>query len=78
MGIGTNILGYSHSKLDNHIKKIIDKGTMSTLNCVEEVSLSKKLIEMHKWSSMCKFTRTGAEASAVAIRIGRIFQKKTK
>ena len=51
---------------------------MSTLNCIEEVKLSEKLIEMHKWSSMCKFTRTGAEASAVAIRIGRIFSKKNK
>ncbi len=78
MGIGTNILGYSNSKIDNHIKKIISKGTMSTLNCVEEVTLSQKLIKMHKWSSMCKFTRTGAEASAVAIRIGRIFSKKNK
>ena len=78
MGIGTNILGYSNFKLDNHVKKIISKGTMSTLNCVEEVKLSEKLIKMHKWSSMCKFTRTGAEASAVAIRIGRIFSKKNK
>lgn len=78
MGIGTNILGYSNAKIDNQVKKIINKGTMSTLNCVEEVSLSKKLIEMHKWSSMCKFTRSGAEASAVAIRIGRIFSKKNK
>jgi glutamate-1-semialdehyde aminotransferase len=78
MGIGTNILGYSNSKLDNHVKKIISKGTMSTLNCVEEVKLSEKLIKMHKWSSMCKFTRTGAEASAVAIRIGRIYSKKNK
>ena len=78
MGVGTNILGYSNSKVDNHIKKIISKGTMSTLNCIEEVKLSEKLIEMHKWSSMCKFTRTGAEASAVAIRIGRIFSKKNK
>ena len=78
MGIGTNILGYSNSKIDNHVKKIISKGTMSTLNCVEEVSLAQKLIKMHKWSSMCKFTRTGAEASAVAIRIGRIYSKKNK
>jgi glutamate-1-semialdehyde 2,1-aminomutase len=78
MGIGTNILGYSNSKIDNHVKKIINKGTMSTLNCVEEVSLSQKLIEMHPWASMCKFTRTGAEASAVAIRIGRIYSKKNK
>jgi glutamate-1-semialdehyde 2,1-aminomutase len=78
MGIGTNILGYSNSKIDNHVKKIINKGTMSTLNCAEEVFLSQKLIEMHPWSSMCKFTRTGAEASAVAIRIGRIYSKKNK
>lgn len=78
MGIGTNILGYSNSKIDNHVKKIISKGTMTTLNCVEEVSLSQELIKMHKWSSMCKFTRTGAEASAVAIRIGRIYSKKNK
>jgi len=78
MGIGTNILGYANLKIDNHVKKIISKGTMSTLNCIEEVMLSKKLIEMHNWSSMCKFTRTGAEASAVAIRIGRIYSKKNK
>ena len=78
MGIGTNILGYSNSQVDNHVKKIISKGTMSTLNCIEEVELSEKLIKMHKWSSMCKFTRTGAEASAVAIRIGRIYSKKNK
>lgn len=78
MGIGTNILGYSNSKIDNHVKKIISKGTMSTLNCVEEVSLAEKLIKMHKWSSMCKFSRTGAEASAIAIRIGRIYSKKNK
>ena len=25
MGIGTNILGYSNSKIDNHVKKIINK-----------------------------------------------------
>lgn len=78
MGIGTNILGYSNTKIDNHVKKIITKGTMSTLNCPEEVSLSEKLIKMHKWSSMCKFARTGAEASAIAIRIGRIHSKKNK
>jgi glutamate-1-semialdehyde aminotransferase len=78
MGIGTNILGYANTKIDNHVKKVISKGTMSTLNCVEEVTLSEKLIKMHKWSSMCKFTRTGAEASAVAVRIGRAYSKKNK
>jgi glutamate-1-semialdehyde aminotransferase len=33
--------------------------------------LAEKLIEMHPWSSMAKFTRSGGEASAVAVRIAR-------
>ena len=50
MGVGTNILGYANPKVDNFVKKKIEKGTMSTLNCVEEVLLSEKLIKMHKWA----------------------------
>ena len=78
MGVGTNLLGYANTQVDRSVKKIISKGTISTLNCVEEVTLSQKLIKMHPWADMCKFTRTGAEASAVAIRIGRIYSKKNK
>ena len=37
MGVGTNILGYSNSIVDNAVKKVIEKGTMSSLNCYEEV-----------------------------------------
>ena len=44
---------------------------MTTLNCPEEVSLAEKLIELHPWAKMAKFTRTGGEANAVAIRIAR-------
>ena len=44
---------------------------MSTLNCVEEVKLAEKLVEMHPWSQMVKFTRSGGEANAVATRIAR-------
>ena len=31
MGVGTNILGYSHPEVDNAVRKVIDKGNMSTL-----------------------------------------------
>ena len=71
MGVGTNILGYSNYKVDNAVKKIIKLGNMSTLNCVEEVKLAEKLVEMHPWSQMVKFTRSGGEANAVATRIAR-------
>jgi glutamate-1-semialdehyde aminotransferase len=49
---------------------------MTTLNCPEEVYLAEKLIKIHPWADMVKFTRTGGEANAVAIRIARAASKK--
>ena len=71
MGVGTNTLGYSNAKIDEAVKKVINSGNMSTLNCYEEVLLAEKLISLHPWSEMAKFTRSGGEANAVAIRIAR-------
>ena len=44
MGVGTNFLGYSNKKVDLAVKKAIDSGNMSSLNCTEEVLLAKKLM----------------------------------
>ena len=44
---------------------------MSSLNCPDEVFLAEKLTEMHPWSDMVKFARTGGEANSIAIRIAR-------
>tara|TARA_B100000886_G_scaffold338090_1_gene300201 strand:+ start:24 stop:1334 length:1311 start_codon:yes stop_codon:yes gene_type:complete len=71
MGIGTNILGYGHPKVDRAVEDIIKKGNMSTLNCPEEVYLAEKLIEIHPWAEMVRFARTGGEADAISIRIAR-------
>ena len=71
MGVGTNILGYSNTKVDNAVKEVISKGTMSSLNCFEEVFLAEKLVDMHPWSKMVKFARTGGEANAISVRIAR-------
>jgi glutamate-1-semialdehyde aminotransferase len=71
MGVGTNTLGYSRKEVDRAVRNVIDKGNMSTLNSKEEVLLAEKLVEMHPWSSMARFTRTGGEALAVAVRIAR-------
>ena len=69
--VGTSILGYSNDKVTKSVHKNINKGNMTTLNCPEEVYLSKELIKHHPWASMAKFTRGGGEANAVAIRIAR-------
>ena len=71
MGVGTNILGYGHREVDNAVKKVIEKGNLSTLNCPEEVFLAEKLLNIHTWAKKVKFARTGGEANALAIRIAR-------
>ena len=76
MGVGTNILGYANSKINRAVTKAIAKGNISTLNCPEEVFLAEKLISIHPWAQMAKFTRTGGEANAVAVRIARSYSKK--
>ncbi len=78
MGIGTNTLGYGHPEVDEAVRKVIDQGNMSTLNCPEEVYLAEKLIELHPWADMVRFARTGGEANALAIRIARAATGKDK
>ena len=71
MGIGTNTLGYGHPEVDDAVRRVIDAGNMSTLNCPEEVYLAERLVELHPWADMVRFARTGGEANAVAVRIAR-------
>ncbi|MDA9787076.1 aminotransferase class III-fold pyridoxal phosphate-dependent enzyme, partial [Pontimonas sp.] len=71
MGIGTNVLGYSHPKVDEAVLRVVESGNLSTLNCPEEVELAERLVDLHPWSAMAKFTRSGGEACAVALRIAR-------
>ena len=71
MGIGTNILGYGNEEVDDAVRRTIEKGNMSTLNCHEEVLLAEKLIEINPWSDMVRFARSGGEANAIAVRIAR-------
>jgi len=71
MGVGTNILGYSHPRVDEAVRAVIDKGNLSTLNAPEEVFLAEALIELHPWADMARFARSGGEACAIAIRIAR-------
>lgn len=78
MGIGTNTLGYNHPEVDAAVRKVIDAGNMSTLNCPEEVYLAEKLVELHPWADMVRFARSGGEANAIAIRIARAASGKDK
>ena len=76
MGVGTNILGYSNKQINNKIIETVKKGNMSSLNCPEEIELSKMLLSLNKWADMVKFARSGGEANAISIRIARAASKK--
>lgn len=71
MGVGACSLGYADPDVDAAVKAAIDAGSMCTLNTPDEVLLAEKLIELHPWAEMARFSRTGGEACAIAVRIAR-------
>lgn len=76
MAVGACILGYADQDVDREVNKAIEKGSMNTLNCPEEVMLAEKLCNIHPWADMARYARTGGESLAVAIRIARARTKK--
>ena len=61
-------------KLTNLIHKNISKGNLTTLNCPEEVYLSKELIKHHPWASWLNLQ--GGGTNSLAIRIARACTKE--
>lgn len=70
-GIGSCILGFADPDVDDAVREALARGSMSTLNCPEEVELAELLCEIHPWASMVRYARTGGEAMALAVRIAR-------
>ncbi len=76
MGIGANILGYADDDVDSAVIEAIKNGSSSSLNCPEEVELAELLIGLHPWAQMVRYTRSGGEAMALAVRIARAHTKR--
>lgn len=70
-GIGACVLGYADPDVNAAVKSAVDAGSMATLNCPEEVELAELLIELHPWAERVRYTRSGGEAMAVAVRLAR-------
>ncbi|MBF0198909.1 MAG: aminotransferase class III-fold pyridoxal phosphate-dependent enzyme [Planctomycetes bacterium] len=77
-GIGANVLGYADDDVDEAVINCIRNGSSSSLNAPEDVELATLLCDLHPWADMAKFTRTGGEAMAVAVRIARSYTQKSK
>ncbi len=78
MGVTSCILGYADKDINKAVIRGLKNGSMSTLNAPEEFDLAKKLLEIHKWADMVRFSKSGGEACLIAIRIARAFSNKEK
>lgn len=78
MGVGSGVLGYADEDVNNAVIESINKGSNSTLNSYEEIEFAEKIISLHPWSQMARFTRGGGEACAMAVRIGRAASGRDK
>lgn len=76
--IGASVLGYADPEVDGAVMEAIRGGVVSSLNCPEEVELAELLCEIHPWAQMARFTRSGGEAMAVAVRIARAHTGRDK
>lgn len=76
MGVGSCILGYADPDVNAAVNAAIDKGSMSTLNCPEELELAELLCTIHPWAEMVRYARGGGEALSIAVRIARAFTGK--
>ena len=68
--VGQNILGYNNKHVDRVVKKICNSGTMSSLNCSEEV-FSRKVNRNASLVWYGKICKNWCEANSIAIRIAR-------
>ena len=70
-GVGAAVLGWADPDVDAAVIRAIGAGSTSALLAPEEVELAKLLTLLHPWAGACRFTRSGGEAMAVAIRIAQ-------
>jgi glutamate-1-semialdehyde 2,1-aminomutase len=75
-GIGCCTLGYADPDVNAAVIEKIQQGSMSSLNCPEEVELARLLIDLHPWAQCVRYARTGGESLAIAARLARAATKR--
>lgn len=77
MGVGSCLLGYADPEVTAAVVNRVQRGSMCTLNCPEEVELAEELISLHPWAEQVRYARTGGESMSIAVRIARAATKRS-
>jgi glutamate-1-semialdehyde aminotransferase len=78
MGVGSCVLGYADPDVNAAVIDAVSNGSMSSLNCSEEIQLAELLVALHPWAEMARFSRSGGEACTIAVRIARAATGRSK
>ena len=77
-GIGATTLGYGCDFVDKRVINTILNGSACSVNSLEEITATQKLINAIPWVESARYTRSGGEATTLAVRIARAKTGKTK
>ena len=76
MGCGPVTLGHNNSKINNSIKKQLNKGILFSMLNPLEVELSEQLVKNIKSAEMVKFSKNASDVCAASVRLARYVTKK--
>ncbi len=72
-GLGTNLLGYAHTKVNAAIASQMEKGASHSLASTIELDAAEKLKELFPFVDCVKWLKTGSDACSAAVRIARAY-----
>ena len=77
-GLGANTLGHNHPAVVETIRERLSLGVLHSLPTPIEVEAARALVELIPGAEMCRFFKTGADATSAAVRLARhLTQRET-
>jgi len=70
------VLGYNHPKVNSAIASQLEKGILFSLPPIDELTLSKTLVDAIPCAEMVKLLKSGAEATSAAVRLARHYTRR--
>lgn len=77
-GIGATTLGFGCDFVDKRVINTIINGSACSVNSSEEIVATQKLINLVPWIESARYTRSGGEATTLAVRLARASTGKNK
>jgi glutamate-1-semialdehyde 2,1-aminomutase len=76
MGIGCNMLGYSHPAVNSSVRNAIIAGNNCTLSPIAEKQLAKEILKISPGYNAVRYARTGGEICKMALDIAKQHRPK--